>query len=182
MAEAEHGPIETWAGANGENFKEYFKKMEPYIQFATEPCFEEEKCLPKQHGAYMTGIYFRLKDGTYGLFTDNNVPNPVNPKFYFTLLTSEKHAIYGRTFFKFSIMNLKNLKIKANTGAAGTPIWYWDTPAECKNSNAAWNEYYCFMKFAQDGFTFKDNYNFEKLNNINNVYKSMLKTKPRGWF
>ena len=40
------------------------------------------------------------------------------------------------------------------------------------------------MKFAQDGFTFKDDYNFEKLNKTqsNRVFENMLKTKPRGWW
>ena len=187
MAEAEHGPIETWADENDSMdniYQEYFKKMEPYIQFAVKPCFEEAKCFPKRSGAYYTGIYFRLKDGTYGIFYDNKVPNPINPKFYFTLITSEKRGIYGRTVFKYSIMNLKNLKIKSHVGAAGTPIWYWNEPAKCENSGAAWAEYECSMKFAQDGFTFKDDYNFEKLNKpqTNRIYEAMFKTKPRGWW
>ena len=187
MAEAEHGPIETWADENDNMdniYQEYFKKMEPYIQFAVKPCFDGSKCFPKNPGMYKNGVYFRLKDGTYGLFMPNSGYSiPTNPKFYFYLITNEKREVYGRTVFEYSIMNLKNLKIKSNV-TCGTPICYWSTPPKCYDSTAVWTEYECSMKFAQDGFTFKDDYNFEKLNKTqsNRVFENMLKTKPKGWW
>lgn len=185
MAEAEYGPLETWDTDNPNTaYHEYFKRLSKYLQLATEPCYESGNCFPKNPGSYYSySIYFRLKDGTYGMYTDNGLSNgghrTSNPKHFVYFITNENKAINGRTIFQLSILNFKNIKI--NSASSGSNIYYWSYTPSCPNGSYSWNSYDCAIKFVMDGFKFKDNYNYGKLNGTDSTIANILKTKPRGW-
>lgn len=182
LAENEHGNVEDWY-ETGMTGRDYFDRLKPYLKFAVEPCYNGSNCFNKNPGSYYDLIYFRLQDGSCGMFS-KNVSRYKDPNLYVYLLTKCKPpAISGKTVFEFSILNLKNLNIKSNV-TCNTPICYWDYQrASCPspNSDPAWKTYECSMKFAQDGFTFKDDYQWEKQKGINEPTNNMLKIKVKGW-
>lgn len=184
MAEAEYGPLETWDTDNPNTaYKEYFKRLAKYIQFAVEPCYDEYGCFPKNPGLYYSGIFFRLKDGTYGVYYDNGHSNGGHkteaPRHFFRILTSEKSGIKTRTVFEIALINLRDLRIQATSGFKSRPI---SGNGYCpEDRNEAWAIYYCTKKFMINGFKFTDDYNFNKNTKPDKGWENMLKTKPRGW-
>ncbi len=182
MAEYEYGQIESWNFSDG---KDYFRRLAEFIKFDINPCYEGRDCLPEDYkGAYYSdSVYFRLKNGTYGLYIDSsNTTSPKNLKHMIYFITNDKKAIVGRTYFRYSLMNFKNLNIQSNV-TCGSTICYWHDLPSCANSDAAWNDYECSMKFAFDGFRFKDDYKFEDLNTPQHgALNPMLEEKQvRGW-
>ena len=78
----------------------------------------------------------------------------------------------GRKVFELSLYNFNKPKIKCNhnphgCGSPGDYQYsdYWANITEkatCSSSSQdyAWKKYDCYLKFVQDGMTFKDDYKF----------------------
>ena len=174
MAENEYGRLEDWTIDNPDKADdEYFKRLAKYLQLAYEPCYDRNKCYYEKVSSYTNGVYFRLKDGTYGIFQDNGRSNgghkAESPKQFFKLYT---HGYYIR----YSILNLRSLKINSSVSCS-KPICYFSTVPDCPKNSAAWTDYKCSIKFASDGFSFKD----ENVINQLKVNMRNMNFKARGW-
>lgn len=182
LAENEYGNVEDWY-VSGMKGRDYFDRLKPYLKLAVEPCYDGSRCFNKNPGSYYDSIYFRLQDGSCAMFS-KSVSTDKDPKIYVYFLTKCKPAgISGKTVFEFSLLNFKNLNIKSNV-TCGTPICYWNnqkSTCPSPNSDPVWKVYNCSMKFAQDGFTFKDDYQWEKQKGINDPINNMLKINVKGW-
>lgn len=189
MAEAEYGPIEYWY-TTGQTAETVFNHFKPYMKFAVEPKVPGSMQIGNSTSSKnYSGVYFKLPDGTCGIFRNNGWKSSWGDSAYFWHIYTkcERKMIAGRTSFEFSVMNSRNLSLWCTNGI--TNCWKSAYGFNGKNGNGCgkgkndygWKEYECFFWAATNNWEFPEQYEYGvRTNKEANITEEHYKKMP-GW-